>query len=121
MQVSFSPAEFIALAQPHKTSGTTTESIRGIAALESAGPGDLTFLGSSKYRSEVPTSLGSVVLLPSDYEGEPRENQLFLWVENPSAGLSRFCAQLERLLWPKPAPGIHPTASVSASAQVAAS
>ncbi len=121
MQVSFSTAEFIALAQPHKTNGTTAESIRGIAALESAGPGDLTFLGNSKYRSEVAASLGSVVLLPLDYEGEPRENQLFLWVENPSAVLSRFCAQLERLLWPKPAPGVHPSASVSAHAEVAAS
>lgn len=119
MQVSFSPADLIALAQPRKIIGSTTDSIHGIAALDAASPGDLTFLGNAKYRSEVPASRGSVFLLPEEYEGEPGANQLFLLVDNPSAVLSRFCAQLERLLWPKPVPGVHPSASVSPSAKVA--
>jgi UDP-3-O-[3-hydroxymyristoyl] glucosamine N-acyltransferase len=42
-------------------------------------------------------------------------------VEKPSAGLSRLCSRLEQALWPKPAPGIHPTAVVAPTAQIAPS
>ena len=63
----------------------------------------------------------SVVLLPADYAGEPRPNQLFLIVENPSIALARVCARIEQSLWPKPAPGVHPTAHVAPEAQIAAS
>ena len=121
MQVSFSADELLAIAQPKQTRGATTETVRGLAALSSAAPGELSFLGNAKYRSEVPATRASVVLLPLDYDGQPQPNQLFLLVDNPSVALARFCSRLEQLLWPKPAPGIHPSASVAPGAKVAAS
>jgi len=121
MQVSFSPADIQAITQPKRLLGATTETVRGIAALGSAEPGELAFLGTAKYRAEVPATRASVVLLPLGYEGEPKPNQLFLLVDNPSVALARLCARIEQLLWPKPAPGIHPSASVAPGANVAAS
>lgn len=121
MQVSFTSAELLTITQPKQVRGTTTETVRGIAALGSAGSGDLSFLGNPKYRAEVAGTQASVVLLPADYDGQPRPNQLFLLVENPSAALAQLCARIEQSLWPKPAPGIHPSAQVARGATVAAS
>jgi UDP-3-O-[3-hydroxymyristoyl] glucosamine N-acyltransferase len=121
MQVSFAPADILTLIQPHLFGGSTTETVHGIAALASAGPGDLSFLGNTKYKSEVGATRASVVLLPRDFEGEPRENQMFVLVDNPSLALARVCARIEQLLWPRPEPGIHPSASVAPGARIAAS
>ena len=121
MQVSFTAAEVTALSSPKSIRGATSEPIRGLAALAEAAPGDLTFLGNPKYRVEVATTRASIVLLPSDYVGEPQSNQLFLLVENPSVALARVCARIEQSLWPKPVAGIHPTAHVAPGAQVAQS
>ena len=119
MQVSFTPAEIAVLTQPKATRGASTALIRGLAALADAAPGDLSFLGNAKYKAEVATTRASVVLLPADFAGDPKPDQLFLLVENPSLALARVCARLEQSLWPKPAPGIHPSAVVAAGATIA--
>jgi UDP-3-O-[3-hydroxymyristoyl] glucosamine N-acyltransferase len=121
MQVSFSSEEIMAIVQPVQSRGATPEVIRGIAALNAAKAGDLSFLGNVKYKGEVPASRASVVLLPTDYVGEPAAGQLFLLVENPSAALARICARIEKALWPAPAAGVHPSAFVAPGAKVAAS
>ena len=121
MQVTFTTDEIAAIVQPKSSRGKTTESVRGIAALGSAGPGELSFLGNPKYKAEAVATRASVVLLPLDYDGEPQSNQLHLLVDNPSVALARLCSRVEQLLWPKPKPGVHPTASVAPGAKVAAS
>lgn len=121
MQVSFSAAEIAAIVQPKATRGATTETIRALAALAEAVPGELSFLGNNKYKTAVATTRASVVLLPTDFVGEPKPNQVFLLLENPSIGLARICARIEQALWPKPEPGIHRTAFVDEGAQVASS
>ncbi len=120
MQVSFTQAEIAEITKPTRTAGATSEPIRGIASLESAGPGDLSFLGNGKYKASVATSRASVVLLPPDYVGAPGPNQIYLTVDNPSVALARLCARIERELWPRPERGIHPTAVVARDASVAA-
>ena len=120
MQVSFTSADITALTQPKATRGATTETIRGLAALADAGPGDLSFLGNPKYKAEVATTRASLVLLPADFVGEPQPGQIFLLVDNPSVALARICARIEQSLWPKPAPGVHPSAVVAPSAKIAA-
>ena len=121
MQVAFAPDDIAAIVQSRRRRGSTGEKVRGIAALEAAGPGDLSFLGNPRYRPEVARSRASVVLLPPDYEGEPGPDQLFLEVDNPSLALARVCARIEQSLWPKPAPGVHDSAVVSPAASVAPS
>jgi len=119
MQLQFTPAEIEAIVQPRETRGVTTQAIRGLAALGTAGAGELSFLANGKYRSEVAGTKASVVLLPPDFAGEPQPDQLFLIVENPSLALSTLCARIEQKLWPRPAPGVHPSAIVSPTARVA--
>jgi UDP-3-O-[3-hydroxymyristoyl] glucosamine N-acyltransferase len=43
-----------------------------------------------------------------------------MFVDNPSAALSRLCSRIEQALWPKPQAGIHPSALVAPDARVAA-
>jgi UDP-3-O-[3-hydroxymyristoyl] glucosamine N-acyltransferase len=121
MQIAFTPDEIVAIVKPREVRGSTIETIRGLASLALAVPGDLSFLGNSKYRSEVPATRASAVLVPPDYNGKPGANQLLLVVETPSIALARLCSRLEQALWPKPAAGIHPTASVGPGALIAAS
>lgn len=121
MQISFTPAEIQAIAQPRQVRGATNATIRGLAALTAASPGDLAFLGNGKYKTEVAASRASIVLLPLDYAGEPQPDQQFLLVENPSVALARICARIERELWPRPVPGVHASAVIAPGARVAAS
>jgi UDP-3-O-[3-hydroxymyristoyl] glucosamine N-acyltransferase len=121
MQVQFSAAEIEAITQPKAKRGATNETIHGLAALVGAGPGELSFLGNPKYKPEVAETAASIVLLPPDFVGEPKANQLFLLVDNPSVALARICARIEQSLWPKPVAEIHPSASVARDARVAAS
>jgi UDP-3-O-[3-hydroxymyristoyl] glucosamine N-acyltransferase len=121
MQVSFTLAELAAIALPARTEGTTSESVRGIASLASAGPGDISFLGNTKYKAQVAASRASVILLPADFPGKPAPGQVYMFVDNPSAALSRLCSRIEQSLWPRPEAGVHPTAVVAPDARVAAS
>ncbi len=113
MQVKFSTDDLIAITNPRSLRGSTRDAVHGLASLSAAGRGDLSFLGNRKYKSEVASTRASVVLLPTDYQGAPASDQLFLLVENPSVALARVCAQIELLIWPKPAPGIHASSSIA--------
>ncbi|HVW21235.1 MAG TPA: UDP-3-O-(3-hydroxymyristoyl)glucosamine N-acyltransferase [Opitutaceae bacterium] len=118
MDAAFRPEEIAAIVQPRASRGATAETLRGIASLQAAVPGDLSFLGNPRYRPEVAATKASVVLLPADYEGQPGPGQLFLLVENPSVALARVCSRLEQLLWPRPPAGVHPSAQVAPGAKV---
>lgn len=98
--------------------GELNVSIIRIASLSDAQLGDLSFLSNSKYVSQVPSSKASLILLPKDYKGDPMPGQLFIFVDNPSHSLGQICRHIEAQLWPKPEPGIHPTAFVEASAHI---
>ena len=116
-----SPVEIAKIVEAKEIRGQTEEIVRGIAALEYAQTGDLSFLGNPKYKTQVAGTQASIVLLPLDYPGEPRPGQQFILLPKPSAGLSRLCAYIEQMLWPKPVPGIHPTALISPSVKIPAS
>jgi UDP-3-O-[3-hydroxymyristoyl] glucosamine N-acyltransferase len=121
MQISFSVEELAAIVQAKSTRGRYAGKVTGIGSLDTARAGDLSFLGNTKYKPQVATTGASVILLPEDFAGEPKDEQVFLIVEKPSVALARICSRVEQALWPKPAPGIHPTAVVERGAQVASS
>lgn len=118
MQVAYTPAEIASIVSAQKVSGQTTQTIRDIASLKAAQPGDLSFLGNPKYRAEVAETRASVVLVPLDYTSEPRPDQALIHVEKPSIALAQLCSRIEQSLWPRPLPGIHPSAVVAASARI---
>ena len=118
MQVAFSPADIAAITGAQRIAGATSLTITDIASLEAAQPGDLSFLGNAKYKSQVAGSRASALLLPLDYTGEPGADQVFIFVENPSVALARVCSRIEQSLWPKLPPGVHPSAVVAPTAKV---
>ena len=92
--------------------------VRGIGALDKAGEGNLSFLGNKKYRDQVTSSVASVILLPEDYEGAPREGQAYLFVKNPSMALAVICKEVEAAMLQTMRPGIHALAVIAATAAV---
>jgi UDP-3-O-[3-hydroxymyristoyl] glucosamine N-acyltransferase len=118
IQVAFTPAEIATIVGAERTIGSTPTTVRDIASLTAARAGDLSFLGNVKYKSQVADSAATVLLLPNDHVGKPKSDQVFLYVQNPSVALAKLCARIESSLWPKPAPGIHPSAVVSPSATI---
>jgi UDP-3-O-[3-hydroxymyristoyl] glucosamine N-acyltransferase len=121
MQLSLSLSEIATIVGAVEVRGATTRAIVSIASLDTAQPGDLSFLGNPKYKTQVAETKASVVLLPRDYVGGPSADQAFIFLDKPSIGLARLCARIEQSLWPKPQPGVHPTAIVDRDARVAAS
>lgn len=99
--------------------GHTETAIKGIASLDQAGSGDLSFLINSKSKKKVPASKASAILLPKGYEGTPADDQAYLYVSNPGDAFINLCQHIERQYFPSPEPGIHPSAVIAPSAQIA--
>ncbi len=93
-------------------------SVSGIATLKEAIEGDLSFMVSSKYDSDLEATAASVVLVPDNCARTPRPGQLFLKVAHPGLALSRACESIAQSLWPKPEAVVHPSAVVDPSAKV---
>lgn len=100
--------------------GQGPPSLEGLAALIEAGPGDLSFLGNSRYAKAVPASRAGAILLPRGYSGEPGRDQWHIRVEHPSLALAIVCEHIERAVRPRPAPGVHPSAVIDPTAEISA-
>jgi UDP-3-O-[3-hydroxymyristoyl] glucosamine N-acyltransferase len=84
--------------------------IRGVAGLDEAGPGDLSFLANPRYAPKLETTrAGAVVLQASQACDRPA-----LVSDNPYLAFSRAVALVRPA--PRPAPGVDPSARVHASA-----
>ncbi len=88
--------------------------VHGVATLEKAGRGDLSFFHNRRYRSDLAATRASAVLLERHYVEE--SPTACLVTSNPYAGYAR-AATLLTAASPPPA-GIHPSASVSEGARV---
>ncbi len=95
--------------------GDPATPIRGLASLEQAGPGDLSFVTGPKHQAAAEQSAASAFLAPPDLE---LPGKAIVRVGHPIAAVAR----LLRVFHPEPAPtpGVHPTAVVAESAEVAA-
>lgn len=89
--------------------------ITGVAALERAGPGELTFLANPKYAGAVASTRASAILLAEDAPPPPCAA---LRTPQPYLMFGRALALLNRT--PSVPPGIHPAAVVEEGADVAA-
>ncbi|NBB08331.1 UDP-3-O-(3-hydroxymyristoyl)glucosamine N-acyltransferase [Pseudomonas sp. SLFW] len=94
--------------------GPADKQITGLATLQEAGPGQVSFLANPQYRKFLATSHAAAVLLkPADAEGYAGDALL---IADPYLAYAR----ISHLFDPKPkaAAGIHPTAIVAADAVV---
>src|SRR5215510_12470759 len=95
--------------------GDPAISIRGLASLEQARPGDLSFVTGPKHRAAAERSEASALLAPPDLD---LPGHAVVRVGQPLVAVAR----LLRVFHPEPAPvpGVHPTAVVADAAEVAA-
>jgi UDP-3-O-[3-hydroxymyristoyl] glucosamine N-acyltransferase len=87
--------------------------ITGVAGLEQAGPTELTFLANPKYAPKVKHTHAAAVLV-SEPLAEPKPASVIS--ANPYHDFARALALFYQP--PRPAPGIHPQASIAATAQI---
>ncbi len=97
--------------------GLADIAVRQVAPLDTAGPEDISFLASAKYRKQLGTTrAGAVILGPDDRDATDRPR-----IITPNPYL--YLARVSTLLNPGPplVPGIHPSAVIAPDATVAAS
>lgn len=87
--------------------------IRALAPVDEAGEGDLTFVAAPRYRALLGASRASAVILGP---GEDRGGKAALRAKAPYAAFVAALALFDRR--PRPAPGIHATAVIAASATI---
>jgi UDP-3-O-[3-hydroxymyristoyl] glucosamine N-acyltransferase len=93
--------------------GSPSTEIRGVAGIEEAGEGQLTFVANPKYAAAARTTRASAVIVSEDFPAIPAA---MLRSRNPYL---TFAQSIELFYQPPPyAPGIHPTAVIHPSAKI---
>jgi UDP-3-O-[3-hydroxymyristoyl] glucosamine N-acyltransferase len=87
--------------------------ITGVAGMEHAAPGQLTFLANSKYAPKVKHTKASAILVSQTVTGLPIAS---LVSENPYLDFARALALFYQP--PQPTPGVHPLAYVAPTASL---
>ena len=91
--------------------------IVGVASLDDANEGDLSFYGSPKYLKALRKSHATAVLVPHGFAEEVRATRV--WVDNPGEAFAKLLEVFAPApIWP--APGIHPSAIVAADVEIGA-
>jgi len=93
--------------------GDPSVQIAGVSTLEKAGPGEVTFLANLKYAPKVKQTRAAAVFATERLAGIAAAT---LISKNPYYDFARTIALFYQA--PKPKPGIHPTAVVSASSRI---
>jgi UDP-3-O-[3-hydroxymyristoyl] glucosamine N-acyltransferase len=93
--------------------GDPSAKITGVAAIDTASPGDLTFVANPKYASQARTTKATAVLVEPGFVEIPAAT---LRIENPYLAFARAI----ELFYQPPAyaPGIHPTAVIAPTAKI---
>jgi UDP-3-O-[3-hydroxymyristoyl] glucosamine N-acyltransferase len=102
--------------------GDGSQRVGSLAPLDQAGPDQLAFLANPKYLSQVETTRAGAVLISANdlTRLTTREGRNFIVTPNPYAYFARVAQTFIDLAMPKTAPGVHPSATIDPSAQIAA-
>jgi UDP-3-O-[3-hydroxymyristoyl] glucosamine N-acyltransferase len=87
--------------------------ITGVSGMEHAGPGELTFLANPKYARKVKDTKAGAILVQAPIPGL---RIAFLVIGDPYLGFAQALALFYQP--PRPAPGIHPLASIAPTAEI---
>ena len=102
--------------------GATRETrIARIAPLESAGPGDLSFLSNPRYQQQLAASQAACVIVAPALREQARQRGACIVAANPYAYFARATQLWRQAQGCGPEPGVHPSAVVHPDAQVDAS
>lgn len=95
--------------------GLPETEITGVAGIETAGPGQITFISNPKYAASARTTKASAVIVAEDF---PAISAAMLRSKNPYLDFARTLELFHPVM--RYAPGIHPTAVIAASAKIGA-
>ena len=98
--------------------GGSDADITGIAPLESAQPGQISFLSHPKYRAQLSTSLAGCVIVSPDMAELAQQRGTCIVADNPYLYFAHLTQLWRRLGRAYGATGVHPTAVVYPDAQV---
>jgi UDP-3-O-[3-hydroxymyristoyl] glucosamine N-acyltransferase len=90
--------------------------IIGIAGIEQAGPGNITFISNPKYTASARTTRASAVLVTEDFKDLPTAHTAALRTRNPYFAFAKAIELFYRP--PRYSPEVHPTAVIDASARL---
>ncbi len=96
--------------------GSANVHITGVAGIEEAGAGQITFVANPKYAAAAKTTRASAVLVSKDFPGLPTSTTAALRTRNPYLAFAKAIELFYQQ--PRYAPGSHPTAIVDASAKI---
>ncbi len=87
--------------------------IKGMAPIDDAREGDLTFVATPRYRAQLATTGASAVILGP---GEDGRGRAVLRAAEPYSAFARALCLFDRR--PRPEPGVHPTAVIAPSSVI---
>jgi UDP-3-O-[3-hydroxymyristoyl] glucosamine N-acyltransferase len=90
--------------------------IHGVAPIESAAPGEITFVANPKYAPLARTTTASAVLVSEDFASLPTATTAALRTNNPHLAFAKAIELFQQP--PKYAPGVHPNAVIHPSAKI---
>jgi UDP-3-O-[3-hydroxymyristoyl] glucosamine N-acyltransferase len=93
--------------------GDPAVEVTGVAGIETAGPGEITFVANPKYAKLAQTTQAAAILVEPDFPAVPGAT---LRIKNPYLAFARAI----ELFYTPPAytPGIHPTAVIAPTAKI---
>lgn len=94
--------------------GHASTRISGVAGLDEADSSQISWLADEKYAPQLTTSKAGAVVVPTHYGATPMPAIL---CDNPSLAIATILEKFAPPV-PRPAPGVHPQACVSASARL---
>lgn len=99
------------LSAPYEGDGAAE--IWGVAPIEAAGPGDITFVANQAAAKQANTA-AACVIVPLDFPNEPRRT--VIRVPSPRAAIAKVIHRLHPKM--EPPPGIHPTAVLGPGVEI---
>ncbi|HEY9618155.1 MAG TPA: UDP-3-O-(3-hydroxymyristoyl)glucosamine N-acyltransferase [Microcoleaceae cyanobacterium] len=105
--------------KPLQSQASQELELTGIAAVDQATPGTLSYIEGSKFAAQIQTTAASALILPQDATLQAAANDRGIaWVEAPEPRLM-FAQAIALFYQPfRPAPEIHPTAVIDPSATI---
>jgi UDP-3-O-[3-hydroxymyristoyl] glucosamine N-acyltransferase len=116
LAIALTLSELAQLVDGDIVRGGLAVSLTGVSALDAAGPGEVSFFGNDKYRSQFLTTRAGAVIAASGESAGP-ETTALITVANPSlafAAVVKHFASSSKALQP----GIHPRAMVDEAAKL---
>jgi UDP-3-O-[3-hydroxymyristoyl] glucosamine N-acyltransferase len=98
------------------SSAQESAAIHGVSGIETAKPGEITFIANPKYAPLARTTKASAVLVSDDFAALPTATTAALRTKNPHLAFAKAIELFQQP--PKYAAGVHPSAVVDRSAKI---